>query len=254
MKMDDVRLMRKITVLKTTDLMDVSFVNADMDAVVDDLNVRLSRAERTFLVTANPEIMMYAQKDQQYRHILQKADLVIPDGIGIIIASKILGDPIQQRLAGFDLMIQLFHLCAEKHYSVYFLGAEPSVIEEAVNQVKRQFPQTPVAGYHHGYFDMDDPSIVREIQSVKPDVVLVGLGFPRQEQWIARYRDSFNKGLFIGVGGSFDILAGKTKRAPLIWQKLNLEWLHRLILHPSRWKRMSVLPVFIAKVTKSRFK
>lgn len=238
--------------LNTVEIMGVPFVNTDMDELVGHLDERLSRSEKTFLVTANPEIMMHAERDSKYLHILKNSDFVIPDGIGILIGAKILGTPIRQRLAGYDLVLELLRLCAEQQYSVYFLGSKPSVIEEAAKRVKASYPALAVAGSHHGYVDMDDESIIREIQSTEPDVILVGLGFPKQERWIERYQAFLNKGLLIGVGGSFDGLAGKTKRAPHVWRKLNVEWLYRLIQHPSRWRRMLVLPLFMIRVIKTR--
>jgi N-acetylglucosaminyldiphosphoundecaprenol N-acetyl-beta-D-mannosaminyltransferase len=232
--------------------MDTPFINTDMDTLVQTLDKRLEQSKKTFLVTANPEIMMYARKNPGYFQTLGNADFVIPDGIGVIIGSKILSNPIEQRLAGFDLMMRLFDLASDKGYSIYFLGAEPSVIDNAVQRVKENFPFLSVAGYHHGYFDLDDESIVEDIKAANPDIILAGLGFPKQEQWIERHFPRFEKGLFIGVGGSFDVLAGKTKRAPILWQKLNLEWLYRLLRHPSRWRRMTVLPLFIFEVIKTR--
>lgn len=233
-------------------MMRMPFVNSRMEELVHELDDRLGRSLNTFVVTANTEIIMHARNDRAYFDNLNAANLVIPDGIGIVIGSKIIGTPIEERLTGFDLMIRLFHLCTEKGYSVYFLGAEPEVIEETVDKVDNRFPSLKVAGYHHGYFEPEDPSVVKEIQSAEPDVILVGLGVPRQEQWIAQHRELFPKGLFIGVGGSFDVLAGKVKRAPVFWQKLNLEWLYRLIQRPSRWKRMTVLPLFLIKAIIAR--
>lgn len=244
---------RKVNVLNTVKIMDVPFVNTNMQSLVDILDERLSRSEQTFLVTANPEIMMYAQKDPDYLHILKCADVVIPDGIGIIIGAKILGTPIRERLAGYDLMLELLRLCAEQQYSVYFLGAKSEVLEVALRKVQESYPSLPIAGHHHGYFDMDDDSVIQEVQSAEPDVILVGLGYPKQERWIEKYHSSLNKGLFIGVGGSFDGLAGKTKRAPAFWQKFNLEWLYRLAQDPSRWRRMMVLPGFVLRAMKARW-
>lgn len=238
--------------LKTVEMMGMSFVKADMDELVRELDQRIRQADNTFLVTANTEIMMHARKHPDYQVDLGSADLVIPDGIGVVIGSKILGHPLEERLAGYDLMIRLFQLCEQQQYSVYLLGAREPVIEETVSRVRKKFPSLTIAGYHHGYFDLNDESIMDEIRSAEPDVILAGLGVPRQEQWIARNRKSLGKGLFIGVGGSFDVLAGKVKRAPMFWQKLNLEWLYRLIQRPSRWKRMTVLPLFIMNVIKVR--
>ncbi|HEX7064069.1 MAG TPA: WecB/TagA/CpsF family glycosyltransferase [Bacillales bacterium] len=238
--------------LKTVEMMRMPFVNSSMEELVGELDDRLGRSLNTFVVTANTEIIMHARKDRAYFDNLTAAEFVIPDGIGVVIGSKIIGNPIEERLTGFDLMIRLFHLCTDKDYSVYFLGAESAVIEETVDRVDNRFPSLKIAGYHHGYFDPEDQSVLKEIQAAEPDVILVGLGVPRQEEWIAQHRELFPKGLFIGVGGSFDVLAGKVKRAPIFWQKLNLEWLYRLIQRPSRWKRMTVLPVFLIKAIMAR--
>ncbi|HET7578179.1 MAG TPA: WecB/TagA/CpsF family glycosyltransferase [Bacillales bacterium] len=238
--------------LKTVDMLGLPFVHSDMEHLVSDLDNRLQRAQNTFLVTVNTEIIMYARKHEGYFGILKEADLITPDGVGIIMASRIFGSPIEERLTGYDLMMSLFHLASDKGYKIYLLGAEPPIIEEAVDRAKKDFPTLRLAGYHHGYFDFEDDTILEDIQSAEPDIVLVGLGVPRQEQWINSNRKKFKKGLFIGVGGSFDGLAGKVKRAPLIWQKLNIEWLYRLIQRPSRWKRMTVLPVFLIRVMLAR--
>ncbi|HET7627064.1 MAG TPA: WecB/TagA/CpsF family glycosyltransferase [Bacillales bacterium] len=238
--------------LKTVNLMGMNFINTDMEQLVDHLDGRLAQSENIFLVTANTEIVMHARKNRDYYSIVDTADLVTPDGVGVVIGSKIIGNPIQQRLTGFDLMMQLLSLCCEKQYTVYFLGASPEVIERAVERVKREQPDLEIAGYHHGYFNGEEEAIAFEIRKCEPDIVFVGLGVPKQEQWIAKYRKLFKKGLFIGVGGSFDVLAGEVRRAPVAWQKLNIEWLYRLIQRPSRWKRMTVLPIFLLKTVKAR--
>jgi len=239
--------------LRTRKIWELEFVNAHMDELVHVLENRIADSMKTFLITANPEIVMYGKKEGGYHSILQEADFLIPDGIGIVIASKVLGYPLKQRLTGFDLMGRLLKLSHEKGYRVYFLGAEHGIIQQAVANIKKTFPDINIVGYHHGYFDWDDPGLTREIMERKPDIVFVGLGFPRQEKWISMHMGKFEKGIFIGVGGSFDVWAGKVKRAPEIWQKLYLEWLYRLLKQPSRWKRMLVLPVFMLKVIKLRF-
>ncbi|GGE54711.1 acetylglucosaminyldiphosphoundecaprenol acetyl-beta-D-mannosaminyltransferase [Pullulanibacillus camelliae] len=238
--------------MDTVNVLGTEFITGSMDALVAEMDERLSQKQQTFVVTANPEIMMYAEKDKAYAEILNKADYITPDGIGIVIGSKILKRPIQERLAGYDLVHQLFTLAVDKGYSVYFLGAKPDVIERASAYAQQLYPRLNIVGYHHGFFDLNDPSIMADIKSKSPDIILVGLGFPRQEQWIDKYRRQMTKGLFIGVGGSFDVLAGEVKRAPLVWRKANLEWLYRLINQPSRWRRMLVLPVYLIKAYKAR--
>ncbi|GGH76504.1 N-acetylglucosaminyldiphosphoundecaprenol N-acetyl-beta-D-mannosaminyltransferase [Pullulanibacillus pueri] len=240
--------------MKTVELLGTKFISSPMEAFVQELNRRLISGQQTFVVTANPEIMMYTYKDPNYAQVLKHADYIIPDGIGVVMASKILKKPIESRLPGFDLMMHLLELATEKNYSVYFLGAKEEVIVKAVKQAAIQFPKLKIAGYHHGYIDFNDTSIIEEIRSKSPDIVLVGLGFPQQEMWIQNNRHVMEKGVFMGVGGSFDVLAGLVKRAPEIWQKLNLEWLYRLIKQPSRWRRMTVLPLYLLKAIKARLK
>ncbi|MBM7644931.1 N-acetylglucosaminyldiphosphoundecaprenol N-acetyl-beta-D-mannosaminyltransferase [Scopulibacillus daqui] len=238
--------------MRTTEVMDYHFINSDIHSFVQDLNDRLANRIKTFIITANPEIIMYAGQDSQYREIIHEADYIAPDGAGVVIASRILGTPLMERITGFDLMQELLKSAEEKSYSVYFLGAEPEIIKQAVSKIQKDFPRLNIAGYHHGYIH-DDKPIVNEIRQKQPDIVFVGLGFPKQEQWIHQHLKDFNHGLFMGVGGSYDVIAGKLKRAPKIWQKFNLEWLYRLCQQPSRWRRMSVLPIFMLKAIKKKF-
>ncbi|TCP26008.1 N-acetylglucosaminyldiphosphoundecaprenol N-acetyl-beta-D-mannosaminyltransferase [Scopulibacillus darangshiensis] len=233
--------------------MGIHFINATMDELQMVLEDRIDRGEKSFVVTANPEILMYSEKDQEYRGILESATMVTPDGAGIILAGKILGKPLKERLAGYDLFLRLLTASAKKGYKVYFLGAQRDVLETAIANAKNEYPGLNVAGYHDGYFQ-DDSSIVNDLKKLKPDIVFVGLGFPKQEKWINLHLSEMEKGLFIGLGGSFDGLAGKMKRAPEVWQKMNIEWLHRLIQQPSRWRRMLALPVFVGKIFKHKGK
>ncbi|MFC7394487.1 WecB/TagA/CpsF family glycosyltransferase [Scopulibacillus cellulosilyticus] len=237
--------------MKTTEVMDYHFINSDINSFVQDLNNRLANRLKTFIITANPEIIMYAGEDPEFRDVIHKADYIVPDGAGVVIASRILGTPLMERITGFDLMQEILKAAEKKGYSVYFLGAEPEVIEKAAGKIQGDFPQLNIAGYHHGYIE-DDTELVNEIREKKPDIVFVGLGFPKQEQWINQHLKDFNHGLFMGVGGSYDVIAGKFKRAPKAWQKLNLEWFYRLCQQPSRWRRMSVLPVFMLKAIKKK--
>jgi N-acetylglucosaminyldiphosphoundecaprenol N-acetyl-beta-D-mannosaminyltransferase len=238
--------------LKTKEVLGLPFIDATMSELVKELRHRIDASEKTFVVTANPEIVMYSRQDKMYEQILRNADMLIPDGIGIIIASKVLGSPLQERLTGFDLMQNLLQLSHRSGYSIYCLGAEEEVIRKAVECIRAAYPNVNIVGYHHGFFDWNDSSLVKTIKAKNPDIVLVGLGFPRQEQWISQHLPYFQKGIFIGVGGSFDVWAGKVQRAPEVWQKWNVEWLYRLLQQPSRWRRMLALPRFMVKVMQQR--
>jgi N-acetylglucosaminyldiphosphoundecaprenol N-acetyl-beta-D-mannosaminyltransferase len=216
--------------------------------LVEKLSNRVAQSEKTFVVTANPEIVMYGEKDSRYLNVVNQADYVIPDGYGVILGSRILGRPLPERIPGFDLMNELLKSGNDNGWKVYLLGAKNEVVSKAVENIRIKYPKLEIVGWHDGYFDWETNDIAEEIIGLEPDLVFVALGFPKQEMWISENLPSFSKGLFMGVGGSFDVWAGTVKRAPEIWQKLNLEWFYRLIQQPSRWKRMLVLPLFVLKV------
>lgn len=230
----------------TTDrveLMDIPFINTSKKNFLEKyIYTDLNKKNKKFIVTANPEIVMMAKENESYKEAILNADYVVPDGAGIVIASKILKKPILERIPGFDLMVDLIAHAEEEGLSCYFLGAGEEVIEKFIEKIKVKHPKLNIAGYHHGYFDLEDQSIVNGVQRAKPDFVFVALGLPRQEQWIFKNYHIFEKGIFMGVGGSFDVIAGKVKRAPDVWIKLNLEWLYRLLKQPFRWRR--ILKVF----------
>lgn len=230
--------------------MDIPFSKLCMKETIDYLTDRIQQKKWTQVVTANPEIVMYAQNNSSYITILQKADIVVPDGIGIVYAAKLQKDPVCERVAGYDLLHQIMIKADQQAWKVYLLGGSEDVNQLAYEQLKKQYPRAVLLGRHHGFFQDgsdEEKQIIEEISVLKPDILFVALGFPRQEDWINRYQPDLQIPLSMGVGGSFDVLSGKVKRAPLLWQKLGLEWLHRLISMPSRWRRMLVLPQFLLK-------
>jgi len=231
---------------KVVNIMGIPFDNLTKQDLID----KLSDPEMTkgFIVTANPEIVMATRNNDDYKKSVLSADYVIADGIGVIIASKWLKQPLQERIPGFELMMSMIDYASSARKSCYFLGASEEVNLKAVEQLKIQYPQLIVAGHHHGFFDLKDEAIVKQVREANPDFIFVALGMPRQEQWIAKNIESFSKGVFMGVGGSFDVAAGEVKRAPDIWIKLNLEWLYRLIKQPFRWKRILKVFDFIFRI------
>lgn len=233
-------------------ILGIPFHNVTANEMIEELTNKIESGTKCFTVTANPEIVMYAQKDEKFKSTIENADYIVPDGIGIIIGSKIIKEPLKERVAGFDLMMSLLEISNQKHYRVYFLGAKDHVVKKAVENCQKQFPHLKIAGYHHGYFDMNDNRIVENIRMVEPDLIFVALGFPKQEFWISKHFAQFQKGVFMGVGGSFDVLAGEVKRAPKMWRDLHLEWFYRLLKQPSRWRRMLVLPKFLLDVATLR--
>lgn len=239
---------------QTVEILGIPFLNGKFQQVVHFLSERIENQVKSFIVTANPEIVMYSQENLPYQKIIKSADLIVPDGVGIIIASQILKNPIQERIAGYDLMLQLLQLANRHQWRIYLLGGRPESNEKAVKHIATKYPGVQIAGSHHGYFSGEEDKIREEIYRANADIVFVALGFPKQEKWIADHFDQFSKGVFMGVGGSIDVLAGVVKRAPRVWQKMNLEWLYRLIKQPSRWRRMMALPKFIMEIIRQRTK
>ncbi|WP_121611006.1 WecB/TagA/CpsF family glycosyltransferase [Mesobacillus foraminis] len=231
-------------------ILGIPFINKTFEEMADIIVDRIERKKKTFLVTANPEIVMHTLQSEDYKQAVLRADFVVPDGVGILVGSQIMQEPISERVTGFDLTVRLLELSNRNGWSLYLLGGREEVNKTAAENIMAKYPNAVLAGRHHGFFDEKNTKIQEEIAELKPDIVLVALGFPRQERWIADHIDTFAHGIFIGVGGSIDVLAGTAKRAPEIWQKLNIEWLYRLVKQPSRWRRMLALPAFVFEVAK----
>ncbi len=193
---------------------------------------------------------MSSQKDTSIKTLLNNADLSVPDGIGIVIASKINGNSVKQRVTGIDLMNQILGCAKTNGWRVFLLGSAPGVAENAAIKMTG----VSIAGTHHGYFkENDERAIVSIIKNSKPDILFVGLGSPRQEQFLTRYYKEMGAAVNMVIGGSLDVISGSKTRAPRIVQKLNIEWLYRLFQEPKRWRRQVSLVTFILTVIKSNF-
>jgi N-acetylglucosaminyldiphosphoundecaprenol N-acetyl-beta-D-mannosaminyltransferase len=207
------------------------------------------------LVTVNPEFVVAAQQDEEFRQIINHAALALPDGVGLLKAARFLQTtPLPERVAGSDLVIKLAELSHRKGYRLYFLGAWEGVAEKAIERLKRDYPQLQVAGYFAGSPALEEnEAIVRRILPTRPDILLVAYGAPKQDKWIARNLARLQIPVCIGVGGSFDFIAGTARRAPPWLQRLGLEWLHRLVMQPWRWRRIwNAVPRFSWLVLRSR--
>ncbi|CAG7635365.1 N-acetylglucosaminyldiphosphoundecaprenol N-acetyl-beta-D-mannosaminyltransferase [Paenibacillus solanacearum] len=236
----------------STQIMNVPFSKWTFVQTLEHLSDMLEHASHRphpyHLITANPEIVMKYQTDSELRTIMDEADLITPDGSGIVLASRWQGDPIAERVTGCDLLIGLLEQGNRQGWSFYFLGADEHTSQLAVDKITAQYSRVRIAGRHHGFFQAgEEDTIIADIAAAQPDVLVVALGAPAAEKWIYRHRAQLNAKMAFGVGGSLDIIAGKVKRAPLLWQRLHLEWLHRLLLQPSRWRRQLILPVFAMK-------
>lgn len=236
--------------MNTISILHVPFINTTQLNFIDQLEKDTANNRKRFIITANPEIVMRAQKEKVLMDYLHTADYVTPDGIGIVIGSRMLNHPLKERITGYDSMIEILKRGHEKNYRIYLLGASPDMLPKTIEEIHHHYPGIEIVGSHHGYFDWHSNTIIDEIKSTSPDFVFVALGVPRQEQWIAENILNVERGIFIGVGGSFDVIAGTVKRAPDIWVKLNLEWFYRLIKQPTRWKRMMSLPHFALTILK----
>lgn len=236
-----------------SDILGVKFNNVTHKEAVDILKCFLDDGKKHPVYTPNPEIVMAARKDPEFMKILNKADLVVPDGIGVVIASKITGCRLKERVAGYDLVQGLFSEIKNKEYTVYFFGGAPGVAADAKEKMEKTHKGIKIIGVSDGYFDKKkEKLIIDDIKNKKPDILLVGLGAPKQEKWIYKHKEELPAKIFIGVGGSFDAMSGKVKRAPKIFISMGLEWFYRLLRQPSRFFRMMKLPVFLLVVLKEK--
>ncbi|MDF2556951.1 MAG: acetylglucosaminyldiphospho-UDP acetyl-beta-D-mannosaminyltransferase [Bacillales bacterium] len=233
----------------TTSILGIQFNNFSRKEIMGILRSRIHEKKKTFIVTANPEICLHASLNPDYKEAISTADYIMPDGIGVVLVSKFLKVPLKERVPGFDLMLDLLELADKKQLKIYLLGAKKKSIEKAIDFIRNEYPSLIVSGYHHGYInDEDQKTILKDACEKQPDLIFVAKGYPKQEMWISNNLKYFQYGIFIGVGGSVDVLAGEVKRAPDVWQNLNLEWFYRLIKQPTRWRRTLKIFTFIGKV------
>lgn len=233
----------------TVPLYGIPFAKMDMRQTVEFL-VRAVESRRPHrVVTGNPIMVMAGLRDPAFHRVLATADLVVPDGTGIVWAARYAGQPLPERVAGYDLMHELLKEGSARGWKVYLLGAAQDVVEKAAANLARQYPGIHIAGWRNGYFsDEEDEQVVEEIRGCAPDLLFVARSLPKQEPWLARYRDRLGVPVMMGVGGSFDVVAGKLKRAPASFRRLGLEWLYRLLQEPRRIGRMTALPLFALRV------
>ena len=201
------------------------------------LSDNLKNNKKTFVITANPETFMISEKNEDVRKmLLDKETVMVPDGIGVLKAGKKIGYNIEERITGIDIANELLKFGNEQKKSIYLFGSKQEVIDSMKIVIKEQYPNLKLVGTSNGYV-ADKDKVFDEIVKLEPDIVLVALGIPLQEMLIYKHLNRFKKGIFVGVGGSFDVMSGMKKRAPKIFIKLNLEWLYRIMKEPKRLKR-----------------
>ena len=238
---------------KTVDILGIPVDAITMNEAVEKVGSFIEEGGTHAIYTPNAEIMMAAQRDSELRNILINADMLTADGMGVVLASKLLGCSVPEKVSGFDLIVEMFKTYGTKGLKCFFLGAKPGVADEAAKKVESDYPGVVVAGCQHGYFTTEeDDAIVRNINAANADLLLVALGAPQQEKWIYSHMDKLNAKVCAGVGGTIDILAGKIQLAPDIFRRNGFEWLYRLCKEPRRAKRMLDLPRFILRVLLAR--
>lgn len=235
-------------------ILDLEFFANSKKELLKEIFDRVKNNQKTFIITANAEIAMYARKNKDYLKLAENADFIVPDGIGIVKGAKIQKKHITERIPGIELMMDFLVHASENNEKVYFYGAKEETIEKMIKILKEKYPTLNICGYHHGYHDDNDNKITNDIKNLKPDYIFVAKGCPLQDNWITKAIKEVDKGLFMGVGGSFDVISGNTKRAPEIWQKLNIEWLYRVVNDPKRIGRYIELPKFVIEVIKDKEK
>jgi N-acetylglucosaminyldiphosphoundecaprenol N-acetyl-beta-D-mannosaminyltransferase len=213
-------------------------------AVIDDT---IRSKGQMHVVTADASMVVIAKEDPELLGIVQSAELVTPDGAGIVWASKLLGKPISERVSGVELVRQLCRRSSDptKGYRIFFLGAAPGVAELAAKNLTDMYPGCNIVGTRDGYFKPDqEDAIVNEIAALKPDIVFVGFGIPKQEKFIKSHKDAIGASVYIGIGGSFDVYSGLVKRAPVWMQNAGIEWMYRLAQNPKKISKVMTLPRF----------
>jgi N-acetylglucosaminyldiphosphoundecaprenol N-acetyl-beta-D-mannosaminyltransferase len=238
-------------------IMGVRINNISMNEVLKLAEQKIKNDEKYIIYTPNTEIIMMCQKDEEFLNIMNKSDINVPDGVGLIYAGKIKKFPLKEKVAGYDLSINLLKMADEKGLKLYAVGGRPGVAEAAMQNIQKKYPGIKIVGAHHGYFKgthlgefghEEEIALIEDINRHKPHILFVGFGAKKQEQWIEYNKDLINANIIIGNGGTLDGLAGIVKRAPDIFINLGLEWLYRLIKEPKRITRQIVLPVFMFKV------
>lgn len=222
-----------------------------MEETVHKIHQAVKLKQRLRVVTANPELIMRSGREASLRELINSADIVTADGVGVVWAASVLGTPVKERVTGIDLLHALFPWAGTEKWRIFFLGGKPEVAKLAANRVANEYPGISWQAAH-GYFQPDEePDLVSCIQEFQPDLLLVGLGAPRQEYWIANHQDL--AAVCIGVGGSFDALSGLVRRAPRWIRDLRVEWLYRLAKEPKRWRRQLALPRFVIRVLQAKW-
>jgi N-acetylglucosaminyldiphosphoundecaprenol N-acetyl-beta-D-mannosaminyltransferase len=249
----------KVPVMQGTkqEILGVPIDALTMEEVLDRVDKAIGDRERLQIGVVNAAKLVNMRRDPALRADVLSCHLILADGVSVVWASRLLGRPLPERVAGIDLMLGMLRRGDQNGYRVYCLGASEDVLAAAVARITADYPHVEVVGRHHGYFtSQEESSLVGAIADAKLDILLVGMSSPKKERFLARWSDQLGVPVCHGVGGSLDVLAGKVRRAPLIWQRLGLEWLYRVSQEPRRlWRRYLITnTLFCALVIKEFFR
>ena len=236
-----------------TEILGISFDDLTREEAAQ-LGAQLLAEDRFhYVVTPNPEFILAAEKDQAFLDVLNSADLVLADGVGVVYSAKILGKPLKGRVPGIEFAADMLACLNGMGGRLYLLGAKPGVAQEAGRRILERYPDITLCGTHDGYFK-DEQAVLLEVAAARPDLLFVCLGAPKQEKWMARWGKHTGARLAIGLGGALDVMAGAVERAPESWRKLGLEWAYRLKKEPQRAGRMAKLPLVLVKAAGERMR
>jgi len=242
--------MRSSDSIQSLEMLGVKIDPVSLQQSLDKIETFIRTRSPHLIVTLGTEMVMDAQKHARFRELVNRAALVLPDGGGLIWAAKRLQLPIKEKVAGIDLLLTICAASHEKQWKLFFLGGKPGVAEQAATNIRKKIPDAQIIGTHHGYFEQSE--VFHLLQTAKPDILFVGIGSPNQEFWIDDNLGRLGIPVGIGVGGSFDVLAGKLKRAPQWMMRLNLEWLFRFFQEPKRLRRILKIPMFMIRIYAER--
>lgn len=235
-----------------TKLLGFNIYNKSKKELVDEI---IKRDEKIHIISGNPEVLSNGLKNPLLlKNFSSEGSVIIPDGVGVVISSKIINEPVKEKIAGIELMGEILQICESTGRGIYLLGAKDEILKLCIGNLSKKYPGLLIVGSHDGYFDINNcEELLQDINKTKSYAIFVAMGAPRQEIFIANYMDRLDCTVFMGVGGSFDIYAEKVKRAPVWMIKSGLEWLYRVSKEPFRIKRLPVIPKFILKVFSNKY-
>ena len=213
----------------------------------------IDKRDKTIVISGNPEILYNGLENEKLNKLFNGKDsIIIPDGVGTVLAAKMVKNPVKEKIAGIEVMKAIIEKCEKEGKGIYLLGAEEEILKLCKENIKKTFPNIKIVGSHNGFFDLNNcDDIIEDIKKSNPWGLFIAMGCPRQGNFIVNYIDELNGNFYMPVGGSFDVFAGKVNRAPKWMLSLGLEWLYRVLKEPWRIKRLGVIPKFLLRVLKN---